>query len=932
MCKVTSSDSRRSLFAVLSFAMAVLIAGSMALSVALLPRAKPVLGAAQVVSIERISVPSTEGDGGSRNPSISADGRYVAFESAASNIVPNDNNGVEDIFVHDRHTGEIARVSVASDGTQGNGASFDASISADGRYVAFWSEASNLVTSDSNEVYDVFVHDRGTGETTRLSLAWDGGEADQGSFLPRISAYGRYVAFCSYASNLVVGDANDLVDIFVHDRQTGETTRVNNAWDGGEADNGSTLASISADGRYVAFESYATNLVANNENSYPDIYVHDRQTGETTRMSVSDNGTEGNDYSYGASISGDGRYVAFCSVADNLVAGDYNSAGDIFVHDRQTGQTTRVSVASDGTEANDNSEWASISADGRYVAFYSVADNLVAGDDNAAEDVFVHDRQTGETSRVSVASDSTQGDDHSYFPFVSADGRCVVFASRATNLVSGDANGFDDIFVHDRQTGETTRVSLGCNTDGQGTLLPHATSPSMSADGRYIAFESHAGNLVVSDTNETADIFVRDRLTGETTRVSVASNGAQGNHYSYNPSISADGRYVDFESMATNLVDDDGNGVSDIFVHDRQTGQTIRASLAWNGSQANQGSNNPSISANGRYVAFQSDAFNLVESDTNSSTDVFVRDLQTGQTSRVSVDSEGNQCNGHSNLRFSSISADGRYVVFDSAASNLVADDTNEVTDVFVHDRQTGQTRRVSVDSEGNQGNLASNYPTISADGRYVAFESGASNLVAGDTNGTSDIFVHDLETGETSLASLSYSGSQILGGAVDCGISADGRYVSFCSHDGNVVMGDTNGVSDIFVRDLYPGGTTIRVSLAAEGTQGNNHSMYPSVCADGKYAAFYSFASNLVPGDGNALWDAFVVSWQNPVLACAPTSIDFGARYQNFTATRTLQIQNTGTGTLSYGVSENGVWCSVNPSAGTSAGETDDVTVAIDT
>jgi Tol biopolymer transport system component len=264
-------------------------------------------------------------------PSISADGRYVAFHSDASNLVPGDTNGTWDIFVHDRLTGQTTRVSVASDGTQGNNGSGDPSISADGRYVAFTSEASNLVPGDTNGTWDIFVHDRVTGQTTRVSVASDGSEGYGSSFSSSISADGRYVAFSSWASNLVPGDTNGWADVFVHDRVTGQTTRVSVASDGTEGNHVSLLPSISADGRYVAFSSWASNLVPGDTNEVQDIFVHDRLTGQTSRVSVASGGTEGNGASEFPSISADGRYVAFYSAASNLVPGDTNGTWDIFV-------------------------------------------------------------------------------------------------------------------------------------------------------------------------------------------------------------------------------------------------------------------------------------------------------------------------------------------------------------------------------------------------------------------------------------------------------------------------------------------------------------------------------------------------------------------------------------------------------------------------
>jgi Tol biopolymer transport system component len=362
----------------------------------------------------------------------------------------------------------------------------------------------------------------------------------------------------------------------------------------------------------------------------------------------------------------------------------------------------------------------------------SLANTLVDGDTNGAFDVFVHDLQTGVTSRVSVSSAGVQANGDNGMPAISPDCRYVAFDSGADNLVDGDTNGAPGMFVHDLQTGETSRVNVSGGT------------PAISSGGRYVAFVSSADNLVVGDTNGKADVFVYDRLTGETSRVSISSAGAQGNNISYRPSIHTDGRYVAFDSHANSLVDGDTNGVQDVFVHDRQTGVTSRVSVSSAGVQGNNGSSSSSaaISSDGRYVAFESWADNLVDGDTNGAWDVFVHDLQTGVTSRVSVSSEGVQGNGGSSM--SSFSFYGRYVTFHSEADNLVVGDTNDERDIFVHDRQTGVTSRVSVSSAGVQSNDDSYVPAISSDGRYIAFESEADNLVVGDTNDERDIFVHD--------------------------------------------------------------------------------------------------------------------------------------------------------------------------------------------
>jgi Tol biopolymer transport system component len=389
----------------------------------------------------------TEGNASSGGPSISADGRFVAYQSSASDLVAGDTNGADDIFVFDRKTDITERVSIASDGTEGNASSGGPSISADGRYVTYASEASNLVPGDTNSVEDIFVFDRKTGITDRVSLAGGDIEGNSSSFGPSISASGRFVTYGSFASNLVPEDTNGVSDIFVFDRKTGTIERVSVTSDGTEGNGGNVDASISANGRYVTYTSFASNLVPEDTNGVSDIFVFDRKTDTTERVSVASDGTEGNAGSENSAISASGRYVAYHSTASNLVPGDTNDVSDIFVLDRKTGITDRVSVASDGTEANGGSFGPSISADGRFVTYQSEASNLVTGDTNGQFDIFVFDRKTDITTRLSVASDGTEGNASSFGPSISAGGRFVSYSSNASNLVPGDTNNSADVFV-----------------------------------------------------------------------------------------------------------------------------------------------------------------------------------------------------------------------------------------------------------------------------------------------------------------------------------------------------------------------------------------------------------------------------------------------------------------------------------------------------
>lgn len=396
--------------------------------------------------------------------------------------------------------------------------------------------------------------------TFRVSVGPGGLQADGTSYWDSsISADGRYVAFESEATNLVEGDNNGFKDIFVHDLQTNTTTCVSNGYAGVQSNRQSSGPSISNDGRYVAFQSYANNLVAKDTNNREDVFVHDRWLGTTKIVSIGSGGVQANGSPFEVVLSGNGRFVFFVSEADNLVINDTNGhKWDVFMHDLQTHTTSVVSLANDGTQANEKCESPSVSDDGRYVAFSSEADNLVESDVNNKWDVFVRDRETGTTTLVSISSSGEQGDVDSYDPNISADGRYVSFWSYARNFVTGDDDGIEsDIFLHDRLTGETILVSEG--SSGASFY------PDISSDGRYVVFNTSGvfwdGTWIVSHV-----VFMRDLLKGHTTLISVTSDGnAPGSACSF-PKISADGRYVSFTSYASNIVEGDTNGVSDIFV------------------------------------------------------------------------------------------------------------------------------------------------------------------------------------------------------------------------------------------------------------------------------------------------------------------------------------------------------------------------------
>ncbi len=402
--------------------------------------------------------------------------------------------------------------------------------------------------------------------------------------------------------------------------------RVSVATGGVQVDRGGGKPAVSLDGRFVAFVSSAIGFYPGATGRSNQVLLRDRQTGQTTLVSIGFDGTEGNDFSEWPSISADGRYVAFRSSATNLVSGDSNFQPDIFLRDMQSGQTIRISQGFDGSEANGSSALPSISADGRFIVFTSEATNLVSRDTNGVADLFVYDQQTGETRLVSLASDGTQINGPIGVPTISGDGRYVVFSSTADNLVPGDMNGVSDVFVHDLQTGQTFRASVDSNgNEGNGHSAQNSIS-AISADGRFVAFASEATNLDGSDANGfLQDIYVHDLVTGTTTRVTVDSNGVQANAGSGWPSISADGNVVAFLSGPSNLDTLPSNSSTEVYVRDRLNSRTLRASLAYDGSIANSGpADLPALSIDGRFVTFTSPADNLVPNDTNAFGDVFI--------------------------------------------------------------------------------------------------------------------------------------------------------------------------------------------------------------------------------------------------------------------------------------------------------------------
>ncbi len=802
------------------------------------------LEARQLLAIDLVSsidpgLVSVTGNQPTLVQSISANGTKVAFQSSANNLVANDTNGWVDIFVKDMTTGEITLVSTGGFG-QANGFSANPSISADGTKIAFQSSASNLVANDTNGSVDIFVKDMFSGAITLVTQ-----NANSDSYVPSISADGNRVAFESFATNLVAGDTNNKIDVFVKDLLTNSIKRVtqgnshsqspmisgdggkvvyrsdasdltpsdNNqasdvfVWDynthvstrvstgpSGEGNGGSWQPSINHDGTRIAFYSHATNLVATDPNGTADVFIKDLVSNQITLVSTSLNGPS-NGFSMDPKISSDGTKIVFTSLANNLVANDVNGYIDVFLKDLVSGTISLVSGGSSG-QANGESFVANISADGNAVGFASAATNLVPQDANNTYDVFLKIIPAGELAVVSSTPNRAPNGD-SLFPVVSGNGSKIAFVSKATNIHSLPADNYGDVFLKDLTTGAL--ISIDKNSSGvDGNAF--SADPAINVDGSVVAFRSYSSNLVAGDTNNMEDVFLKYVATGNVRRISTDSQGLNANGYSARPSIDNSGTKIAFMSNANNLVANDTNSFVDIFLKDTVTDETQLISTALAGA-ANGSSSNPKISSDGTKVVFQSDASNLVDGDTNETSDIFVKDLVTGVVSLVSKSVNGLQGNGFS--ADAAISGDGNKVVFTSLANNLVPGDNNGAFDIFVKDLVSGEIVRVSKSANGIESNGGSGDPSINFNGTKVVFSSSSSNLVTGDVNGKQDVFLVDLALNSIRRLTISSNGIEGNGDSSSGSISASGARVAFSSQANNLHPNDLTAYWDVFTTDF---------------------------------------------------------------------------------------------------------------------------------
>lgn len=854
-----------------------------------LPNGSTIVGTYQIYRWDRITsttalvsknfAGTNGGNDNSDAPTISVDGNRIAFQSSATNLTNlSDGNGNLDVFVRDLTTNSTKLVSVNSAGTgAGNASSSQAVICADGTAVAFLSNATNLATglTDANGVMDAFSRNLTTNTTSVVDRSWTGPASINGSSSSSArltSADGRYVAFTTGATNVVanLSDTNSADDVFVRDLVLGTTVPISlNLAGSGTADNPSAAIAISPDGRYVFFSSIAGNLTSTGGNGQTQLYRRDRTTNTTVLISKNSTGTGlGNGASFNVTVSSDGNKVAFLSSATNLVTGltDSNSADDVFVRDLGAGVTTLVSRnAAGSTTGNATCGSATISANGNRVVFTSLATDLVTGVsfNRVVQQLFGRDLTSNVTTLLSVASASPgtfEKSSNRSDRCASTNGRFQVFATNASDVVSNvpDRNGVSDVFIRDTSAGTNSLVSV--NRLGTGSGSRDSTSPSISADGRFVFFLSASTDLVATPTNPgVTNLFRWDRTTGVTILVTIDASGTAGANFNVTGySASADGSRVAILTAATNMVAGltDSNSAFDVFVRNFSAGTTICVSTVTSGAATGNGNCfQPELSPDGSTVVFASTSTNLsaLPDGNGNQIDVFARVLSSSATQLVSLNSLATGSGNAASQAQLSISNDGSKVAFASDATNLITAGT-VARQVYVRDLVTATTVLVSQSTAGVTGNANSDSPILSGDGQFVAFVTSANNFDVMDINGFTDVYRRDVVNGVTELVSINAAGTGAGNAASTlsgiAGIGVDGGVVAFASAASNLVSNliDLSNLADVFVRKFATSTTTCPNLSILPGQIGNGSSFNAYLCDDGSHLTFETTSTDLVP------------------------------------------------------------------------------------
>jgi hypothetical protein len=855
---------------------------------------------------------AADGNGGANGncilAQISADGDIVVFNSFATNLHQFDQDSLVDIFARRISTGQTDLVSVNVNGNGGartDLTQFD--ISEDGNSITFSANSNEMHALDHNDRADVFVRRLDLQTTILVSVNEDGtasGNGDSGQ--PEISDDGSIVGFVSSASDLTALDRNSRLDVYSRNLVANTTSLVSvNSEHTSAGNGGSGEISMSADGNRIAFLSYATDLNSLDTDSLGDIYVHSLDSGVTELVTVDITGTgSANSHCEQLLISADGNVVAFVSEATNLHPLDRFQQPDLYARNLATATTSLVSVKFDnsGSANSDILNGFTLSTNGRLVAFSMGAFGLHPLDMDAeieydSNDVFVRDLWTSETHLVSLNTSGTaNGNTGSTTAQISANGTVVAFDSKAIDLVNGDKNGYVDVFARELSSDITSVLSRSSgvppigSANGVSTFEPFGdsldTQPLLSADGRYAAFVSDASNLVgdplVVTEPSITNVYRYDSITGDIVLVSVngAGNGG-GNRSSYQPVISADGNIVAFASAASDLIAGRSHYFTQVYARNILEGTTYCVSTREDQFETG-GSVFPSISADGRIVAFESMSKSLSPLDTDANRDIYFCNRETGEIQLASVNTAGTG-SGNGWAYSPRISADGSTIVYSSESSNLHPLDTETQGDLFARRLTTNTTELISINSAGtSSGNSFTGSYSTSADGNRIAFTSGSTDLNPLDAGTEADVFVRDLIAGTTILVSVNVDGTGGANGeyTADAVICADGSKVAFTSSSTNLHHQASAPGVKLFVRDLSEGITYLTAITEAFAS--------PTLSADGNIIAFASGETGLHPLDTNGKGDVFVRNLATGAIQLVSLNTD-GTSSANRTSGRPL-------------------------------------------
>jgi Tol biopolymer transport system component len=876
--------------------------------------------ASQLAPAARVS---SVGGGNSYDPILTPDARYVLFASTSDNLVVG-TNGLPlpevspahiNVFLRDRQASTTVLVSINAAGTSGgNGDSFPCAISSNGQFVVFQSAASDLIPGDTNGATDIFARDIVNNITWLASISTNGAVGNGASRGAAMTPDGRYVAFVSAASNLVAGDTNGIPDVFARDLQL-NTTALASAGATAVAASVSTPLTvgsssespvISSDGRYVAFFSSAIGLVSN-VTSVGQVYLRDLVQGTTAWVSTNAHSINSSTVSANYAMSTNGQWVAYQTTGGT-------PPGMVFRYDAATGASDNIYTnGALVTTLDPESRKVDISADGRFVAFPAV--NSTNG-----SSIILWDGQSGIASTISGAACAIcdwpridqSGQDVSFISdnaslTTNSDGEIHVYVTDTSNGVvqladvgpgnqkpistimapfhfsaNGGALAFDcadgalssnpnkfDAFVRDLAANTTEvesqpALALPCATP---LGLSEGTASCVSSNGQYVAFVSYSDGLASSDTNGLPDVYLHDFSTGSNVLVSVTAFGpSSGDGNSLEPSISADGRYVAFSSSATNLVTNALSLYRNVYLRDMQFGSTVLVSANAAGAGTSIGDSfAPQISADGQHVLFSSRAINLTSKSPPNGTSKYWRDIQAGVTYFIGTN-------------FAAMTPDGSNVVFGSGDQ------------LFLWNAESNAARVIAT-AESVVGDVA-----ISPDAQWAAFNAGGEEYAADLVNstnwtlgsvaplglghfqfsgnsrflacisdqdtGTNQVYIYDFQNSTNSLASQAFNSGGPANGPSDWpAISADGTFVAYRSAATNLVPNDNNGVPDIFLYDRITGGTTLVSASLFGPMSAGGRSLAPAFSADGQTLIFQSWASDLAAGDFNEASDVFAVS-----------------------------------------------------------------------